>query len=274
METINEITFEKLKKIDYEILRLEKALPPWQLMAEIWSLKKQLDCVIVNGEIVPDTDWTPEIDNLLLDNTPVLGEYHYAIHQSIVEKERLLQEAGFTLSRYADVLFQIEYIREELKRLHNIRRKDFEETLAVHGTQKTACVLETKTNESITNDTVFFDEETEYLWLDSNKKEKIEPEDAKILKAIIGIFTSNNRSACRIEEVCLNAFNIKLSTQDKISNDPTYKKYRSAASAINNKCRKLLKTNDKNHKLIRAEGNRNIKLSKNVVFRNMYRKQT
>ncbi|GJQ48600.1 hypothetical protein [uncultured Candidatus Kuenenia sp.] len=124
------------------------------------------------------------------------------------------------------------------------------------------------------NDTVFFDVENGYLWLDSNEKEKIEPEDAKILKAIIDIFTSNNRSACRIEEVCSNAFHGKLSTKDKIINNPMYGKYRSAASAINNKYRKLLKTNDRNYKLIRANGNRNIKLSKNVVFRNMFRKQT
>lgn len=69
MGTLSEL---KLDEIDSEIIRLEKQLPYWKLMAEIWSLGSQLNSV--KGELVPD-DWTPETSCLQSDNTGVIGHY-------------------------------------------------------------------------------------------------------------------------------------------------------------------------------------------------------
>ncbi len=134
-------------------------------------------------------------------------------------------------------------------------------------------VPRTKLDEPIANDMIFFDEENGCLWLGDGNKKPVEPEDAKILKAIKDILTSNKRSNCRIEEIILSAYGKEIPTRGKITQNPMYDKYRSAVGAINGKYRELLETQDKNCRLIQADGRRIVKLSRNVVFRNMLRKQ-
>lgn len=124
---------------------------------------------------------------------------------------------------------------------------------------------------NVKNETVFFDAETNFLWLSENCKIPVEPEDAKVLTAMIDMF-NNGRSFCRIEEVILSAYSKTIPTDSKIANDPIYNKYRSAVGAINGKYRELFKTKDKKCKLIQADGKRIVKLSKNVVFRKVLRK--
>lgn len=115
------------------------------------------------------------------------------------------------------------------------------------------------------NETVFFDNEKGYLWLSSGKKEKLEPEDAKIFEIVIEIFNSGQLN-CRIEQIIEILCGKTIGFQQKITNNSTYKKCKSAFSTINAKFRKLLNTNDKKIKLIKS-GQRNIVLLKKCIPR-------
>lgn len=124
---------------------------------------------------------------------------------------------------------------------------------------------------SVVSETVFFDDKKGYIWLSSEKKEKLEPEDAKIFQIVIEIF-NNGQSHCRIEQIIESLCGKTIGFQQKITNNSAYKKCKSAFSTINAKFRKLLNTNDIKIKLIKSDGQRNIVLLKHVVLRELFRK--
>lgn len=126
---------------------------------------------------------------------------------------------------------------------------------------------------NVQNETVFFDDKKGYIWLDNDKKQKLEPEDAKVFKIVIEIFNSG-QSHCRIEGIIESLCGEKIGFQQKITNNSAYKKCKSAFSTINAKYRKLLNTNDKKIMLIKSDGQKNIVLLKPVVFRELFRKVT
>lgn len=112
------------------------------------------------------------------------------------------------------------------------------------------------------NGTLYFDDEINLLWLDAEKKAKLEPKDADVLSAIIDVLLKKNRRCCRREEILLKVYNVEVSPQQKlpeVNNDLT-----SAISTINGKCKKQL---GMSYNLIQKDGLRTIKLSRNVEIR-------
>src|SRR4030067_3779725 len=128
------ITELKLDEIDYEIKRLNKEYPHWELMFEIWNLKNQLPKV--KGEIVPDG---VDENDLQITETPAIGEWELVIYREIAERKKELQGLGLRILSYGEVKYNLEHSREEINRLCNIRQKKLElEDTPVSTSQDTA----------------------------------------------------------------------------------------------------------------------------------------
>jgi hypothetical protein len=130
--------------------------------------------------------------------------------------------------------------------------------------------LEPKKQGASANTTIFFDKENRYLWINVDKKERLEPKDSMVFGVIVGMLSS--RPFLRIEEVISSAYQKEISRSAKVKNIPEYNRCKSAISTINTKYRKLLEVNDKKCMLIMSEDERIIKFSKPVVLRSLLRK--
>lgn len=115
-----------------------------------------------------------------------------------------------------------------------------------------------------TNETIFFDDKTNYLWFTNDRKTRLEPKDAEVLKAMIDNIKKTNRRNCRKEEILQVVYKIQVSTTQKLPKED--KSLNSAISTINGKVEKDLDITDK---LIQTDGLRMIKFSRNIEVRKM-----
>lgn len=132
---------------------------------------------------------------------------------------------------------------------------------------ETAGISQDKTESEISNvmnETIFFDDETNFLWFPEGKKTPLESKDAEVLKTMINIIKSNNRCSCRREEILLKVYKVEVGIQQKLPKQNGA--LNSAISTINGNCKKELRLNDK---LIQTDGKRMLKLSKNIEIRKM-----
>lgn len=257
------------QSVCYEIVdgvQVQKKFPPYSTL-KLTSARSIQSWYVEHSDLMLTNPKIPEAIKKAVQD--VRRHARPSIETTITDKEIL---AIFAICEAFDAIRSIqqgkpeEAIREKVlsaKTFLNLAKAGFEPEMQN--------VPHTKLDEPIANDAIFFDKENGYLWFGDGNRKLIESEDAKILAVLIDIF-SNRRSICRIEEVILSAYGKTIPTDSKIANNPMYNKYRSAVGAINGKYRELLKTQDKNCKLIQADGKRIVKLSRNVMFRKVLRK--
>lgn len=223
--------------------------------------------------------WYVEYSNLILTNpkTPeaikkavqdVRWFARPSIESSTTDKEIL---AIFAICEAFDAIHSIQQGKpEEAIREKVLSASTFLKLAKMGIESEKQDISQVQLDEPITNDTIFFDRDNRYLWLDINKKERLEPEDSRVLEVIIN--TLKNRPFCRIEEIILLAYQKEISCNAKLRNISEYNRCKSVISTANSRYRKLLGINDKKIMLIQSEDDRIIKLSKPVVLREVLRK--
>lgn len=132
---------------------------------------------------------------------------------------------------------------------------------------KTVDILQAKTkseDSNIKNKTLFFDDNTNYLWFSEDKKTRIEGEDAKLVKAMLDMTKKENRHCCRKEEIILKAYGITVEINKKIP-QKIANKLNTSKSTINKKCKLGLNIKE----LIQRDGVKLLKYSINVERRKL-----
>lgn len=112
--------------------------------------------------------------------------------------------------------------------------------------------------EKQSNEIVFFDDQTRYLWIDKDRKCLLENQDAEVLKAILNIISVERLQVCRKEEILLAVYKKEIGTTQKLPARES-RKLNSAISTINKKGNQLGVG-----KLIASNGVRMLKLTRQI----------
>lgn len=257
---------DEYKSCCYETVdgvEVPKKFPPYSTL-KLTSARSIQNWYTEHSDLILVSQKTPEAIKKAVQD--VRRYTRLGIESSITDKEIL---AIFTICEAFGAIYNIQCGKSE----DAIKEKVLSASTFLK-LAKTGFEPATQPEKQANDSNIFFDNETCCMWLGSNKKTKIEPEDAKVFKSIVDLFSDGKRDYVRIEEVILCAYKKTVGTQQKIIHVPEYKKCKSAFSTINSKYRELLGVPDKHLMLIKSDGHRTIILLKPVVFRKVLRKAT